>query len=247
MASDNPAPSDRPIVVRYRRLSTPEGAMAFVLVIVVAALLVGFVARGSLRNFERLSVRWWGVALAGLALQAVPIPERLGSRWAVGTLVASYGLLIVFVVLNRRLPAAPLILIGLILNVVVIGANGGMPVSGNAIETAGARGEGLLTGIEGTKHHLMGPDDVLTPLADVIPIPPPAGVILSAGDLFIYAGVAAFVILVMLGRFQESPPPRARLQMYRGKHLPASRRLPKRRAARLSALPVGGGPPGTGR
>jgi Family of unknown function (DUF5317) len=245
-ASDNPGPSDRPIVVRYRWLTTPEGAMAFVLVIVVAALLVGFVARGSLRNFERLSVRWWGIALAGLALQAVPIPERFGSRWAVGALVASYGLLIIFVVLNRRLPAAPLILIGLILNVLVIAANGGMPVSGSAIETAGARGEGLLSGIEGTKHHLMGPDDVLTPLADVIPIPPPAGVILSAGDLCIYAGVAAFVILVMLGRFQESPPPKARLQMYRGKHLPSSRRLPRRRAARLSALRVAGGPPGTG-
>jgi hypothetical protein len=220
--------------------------MAFVLLIVVAAVVVGFVARGSLRNFERLTVRWWGVALAGLVLQAVPVPARFGSRWAVGALIASYGLLIVFVWLNRRLPAAPLILIGLILNVVVISANGGMPVSGRAIETAGARGEGLLSGIEGAKHHLMGPDDVLTPLADVIPIPPPAGVILSAGDLCIYAGVAVFVIWVMLGRFQESPPPRARLQMYRGKHLPASRRSPKRRPARLSALPVGEGRSGTG-
>ena len=220
--------------------------MAFVLLIVAAAVLVGFVARGSLRNFERLTVRWWGIALAGLALQ-IPIPARYGSRWAVGALVASYVVLIVFVWLNRRLPAAPLILIGLVLNVVVITANGGMPVSALAIETAGARGEGLLAGIEGTKHHLMSSDDVLTPLADVIPIPPPAGVILSVGDLFIYAGVAAFVIWVMLGRFQESPPPRARLQMYRGKHLPASRRLPKRRPVRLSALPVGGGRPGTGR
>jgi hypothetical protein len=221
--------------------------MAFVLLIVAAAVLVGFIARGSLRNFERIRVGWWGIALVGLALQAVPVPARFGSRWAVGVLVTSYIVLIVFVGLNRRLPAAPLILIGLLLNAVVIAANGGMPVSGSAIERAGARGEGLLTGIEGTKHHLMGPDDVLTPLADVIPIPPPAGVILSVGDLCIYAGVAIFVIWVMLGRFQELPPPRARLQMYRGKHLPASRRLPKRRQARLSMLPVGGGRPGTGR
>ena len=149
--------------------------MALVLIILLAGLGAGFAARGSLRNFERLQIHWWGVAIVGLGLQAIPVPVRFGAEWAVGILVASYVLLVAFVWVNRRLPAAPLILIGLALNLLVITANRGMPVSEQAIRVAGTTGESSLTGIEGTKHHLMTSDDVLTPLADVIPIPPPFG------------------------------------------------------------------------
>jgi hypothetical protein len=111
--------------------------------------------------------------------------------------------------------------------------NGGMPVSESAIRVAGSTGEAVVAGIEGTKHHLMTDEDVLTPLADVIPIPPPFGVIVSIGDVFLYTGVACFLVLVMMGRFGENRRPRARLPMYRGKHLPPERRLPRRSSARL--------------
>jgi Family of unknown function (DUF5317) len=213
--------------------------MALVLIILLAGLGAGFAARGSLRNFERLQIHWWGVAIVGLGLQAIPVPVRFGAEWAVGLLVASYVLLVAFVWVNRRLPAAPLILIGLALNLLVITANRGMPVSEQAIRVAGTTGESSLTGIEGTKHHLMTSDDVLTPLADVIPIPPPFAVIISVGDVFLYVGVASFVVLVMLGRFDENRRPPARyLQGYRGKHLSPARRLPRRTQARLAASPT---------
>ena len=52
-------------------------------------------------------------------------------------LIASYVLLGAFAWVNRRLPAVWLIIIGLALNILVIGVNGGMPVSAAAIETAG--------------------------------------------------------------------------------------------------------------
>jgi hypothetical protein len=210
--------------------------MALVLIILLAGLGAGFAARGSLRNFERLQIHWWGVAIVGLGLQAIPVPMRFGTEWAVGLLVASYVLLLGFVKVNQRLPAAPLILIGLALNLMVITANRGMPVSAEAIRVAGTTGEASLTGIEGAKHHLLTSDDVLTPLADVIPIPPPFGVIISVGDVFLYAGVASFVVLVMLGRFDENRRPPARyLQGYRGKHLSPERRLPRRTLARAAS------------
>jgi hypothetical protein len=221
--------------------------MVLVAIIVFIGLGVGFAARGNLRNFERLQVHWWGIAVVGLGLQAVPVPERFGSGLAVGLLVASYVLLIGFVWVNRRLPAAPLMLIGLLLNLTVISANHGMPVSAEAIRTVGAKGNALITGIEGTKHHLMTSGDVLRPLADVIPVPPPLGVILSIGDLFLYAGVACFVVFVMLGHFDEYRRPRARLQMYRGKHLPPRRRLPHRTRARSLAAPTSAAKSGTAR
>ena len=142
-------------------------------------------------------------------------------------LVGSYALLLLFTWANRLLPAIWLVMAGLVLNILVIGVNGGMPVSASALETAGSRAEGLGAGT--AKHHLMGPDDKLTPLGDVIGIPPPVGAVISIGDVLLYAGVAILVVAVMLGRFDEDPPATAPLfQGYRGKHLPPDRRFSRR-------------------
>ena len=71
--------------------------------------------------------------------------------------------------------------------------------------------------------------DLLRPLGDVIPIPPPAGIVLSVGDLLLYAGIAWFVVQVMRGRSRENPRPIAMwFPGYRGKHAPGHWRLPPR-------------------
>jgi hypothetical protein len=208
-----------------------------VLIVIGLAVCVGFIAGGSLRPFEHLKVRWWGLVLAGLAVQGVSL-AGIGGPAGTALLVGSYGLLVAFAWVNRRLPALWLAMVGLILNILVIGANGGMPVSASALETAGARAEGLV-GDDSAKHHLMGPDDTLTPLGDVIGIPPPIGAVISIGDVLLYAGVAILVVAVMLGRFGEDPPASAPLfQGYRGKHLPPDRRF-SRRGPRPTAPPGG--------
>jgi Family of unknown function (DUF5317) len=213
-----------------------------ILILLALAVLVGFVAGGSLEPFQRLQIHWWGAALAGLVLQGLPLTTDLGP-WGPVALLGSYGLLLAFALVNRRLPALWLVIAGLAMNLLVIGVNGGMPVSASALETAGARPEDL--GAEGSlKHHLMGPDDVLTPLADVIGIPEPVGAVVSVGDLLLYAGVAGLIVSVMLGYSVENrrPPPR-RFPGYRGKHLP-----PERRFSRLASPPprrAGGEPWGT--
>ena len=56
----------------------------------------------------------------------------------------------------------------------------------------------------------MGPGDTLTPLGDVIGIPPPIGAVISIGDVLLYAGIAILVVAVMLGRSGENPRPRLR-------------------------------------
>jgi Family of unknown function (DUF5317) len=216
-----------------------------ILILLAFAVGVGFLAGGSLEPLQRLRIHWWGAALAGLALQGVPLTIDLGPWWGPATLLASYALLLAFAWVNRRLPALWLVIAGLAMNLLVIGVNWGMPVSAGALEAAGAGPERL--GEEGTlKHHLMGPDDVLTPLADVIGIPEPVGTVVSVGDLFLYAGVAGLIVSVMLGYSAENrrPPPR-RFPGYRGKHLP-----PERRFSRLGpphARRAGGEASGTGR
>lgn len=210
-----------------------------VLIVIGLAVCVGFIAGGSLRPFDRLKVHWWAVALAGLALQGISLSSGIGRPAGSAVLVGSYGLLFAFALVNRRLPALWLVMAGLVLNILVIGANGGMPVSASALETAGARAEGLI-GAGTAKHHLMGPGDTLTALGDVIGIPPPVGAVISIGDVLLYAGVAILVVTVMLGRSGENRRPPARIfQGYRGKHLPADRLFSRleARAAAIRAVP----------
>jgi hypothetical protein len=190
-----------------------------VLIVIGLAVCVGFIAGGSLRPFERFRLHWWGVALAGLALQGIPLAHGVSRPVGTVALIASYVLLGAFAWVNRRLPAVWLIIIGLALNVLVIGVNGGMPVSAAALETAGGQPEDL-AGTGTLKHHLMGPTDDLTALGDVIGIPPPVGAVISIGDVLLYTGVAILVVVVMLGRSGENRRPPARwFQGYRGKHL----------------------------
>src|SRR6266550_4195673 len=187
--------------------------MSPILLVLVVAVLIGLVTRGSFRNFERLHVHWWGLALGGVALQLLPVPTigALNPEIA-GTamLVASYVLLLGFLTVNRWVPAAGAMAVGLLLNLVVVASDGGA-----------------------AKHHHADGEDLFVPLGDVIPIPEPAGVVLSIGDVLLYAGMAWFVIQVMRGRSRENPRPLAVWFLgYRGKHAPAYWRMPARYRAR---------------
>lgn len=199
--------------------------------IVVLAVLTGYVAGGRLRGFETVEIHWWFLVLVGTALQAVAIPadgpidQRL---LATIVMLASYGLLLVFVFVNRWIPGARLMLAGLLLNFIVIGLNNGMPVNPSAVETAG----GHITEVENStspKHHLQNEDDIAPFLGDVIPVPAPIGIVVSVGDVLLYLGVAWFVIQVMRGRSRENPKPLAVWFLsYRGKHAPGHWRTPAR-------------------
>jgi Family of unknown function (DUF5317) len=202
--------------------------LLLILAIVLVSIAAGYAVGGSLRRFEGVRIHWWGVAFAGLLLPRIPLPNE--SRSAItAVIVASYVLLIAFVWVNRRLPAAPLMLAGLLLNLAVAGTNAGMPVNVRAAEIASGGGSSLPAIGTDAKHHPMTDADVLRPLGDVIPVPPPLGDVLSVGDVLLYAGVASFLVLVMLGRSGENRRPPARwLLRYRGKHLPPEQRLARR-------------------
>jgi uncharacterized protein DUF5317 len=198
------------------------------LVAILMAVLLGYLAGGRLRAFEELHLRWWPLAPIGLAMQLAPL-ERFGvdAQIVTWTLIASYPVLLLFILRNIAIPGFALLFIALAFNFLVIGSNGGMPVSGDAVERAGGRDAlNELLANEDPKHHLMTGDDVLGPLADVIPVPAPAGQVASAGDVLAYSGLVWMVIGVMLAPTPvTSPRPRAR-RGYRGKHRPHRRPPP---------------------
>lgn len=188
--------------------------------VVALAFILGFAFGGRLSGFEGIRLRWWGLAIVGLVAQLVPLPEGAGGTdFVVRSFVlsTSYSLLLLFAALNVRAPGMAVILIGLALNFTVIATNGGMPVSAEALRDAGRLGalERLQTAGAG-KHHLQTDEDVLMPLADVIPIPPPIAQAISIGDVLVYAGLIWLVVAAMRGRIpQESPPTPGE---YLGKH-----------------------------
>ena len=211
--------------------------MTVVLAILALAVGAGLLAGGSLRFLERFRVHWWALAPIALALQFIPIATENAERagFAAASLVASYVLLLAVIAVNRRVPGSAFMAVGLLMNLAVVGLNGGMPVSADAIRIAGA--QGVVAIEDGAKHHLMSEIDVLQPLGDVIPVPPPFGVVFSIGDVLLYGGLAWWCFAVTRGRFRENRrPPARRLLMYRGKHAPLAYRLPARyRPARQSA------------
>ena len=205
--------------------------------VIVAALLMGLALGGRLANLEKLRLHWWGLALVGLGIQFVPLPEGAGGIDLVvrtSVLAISYSLLLTFAAANLRLAGMALLLAGIAMNFVVIAVNGGMPVSAETLRDSGQ--EEVLASLQAEradKHHLLNEDDKLTFLADVIAVPQPVGQAISIGDVFIYGGLAWTIVASMRGRTPS--PSSAGWGPYRGRHRPGEAPVPQ---ADLGFLPA---------
>ena len=200
------------------------------LVLFTLAIGTGLVLGGSLREFESLRIHRWGLALIAAALQAPALAIGGVPASVVGPVMLSlsYALLLAFIYANRWIPGAMVMTIGLVLNLTVVVLNGGMPVQAAAIERSGGD-PALLELAQDNKHHLMDGRDVLTPLADVLWLPPPASIVISIGDVLLYGGIAYSLVQIMRGRRRENPRPLALwFPEYRGKHAPEYWRMPIR-------------------
>jgi len=165
---------------------------------VVAGVVVGLLLGGSLASLAELHLRWWWLALIGLALQFVPIGSSSAGKvnWPASALLAlSYLLLFVFLAVNIRVAGVPLIALGIALNALAIGVNGGMPVSDAALRSAYSTPQKYVDTRKqlmeqgAPKHHLAGPDTRLQPITDIIGVGPPVAVVYSVGDLVAMAGI----------------------------------------------------------
>lgn len=110
---------------------------------VLLAVGVGLALGGRLGALAELDLRapWLFLAAVALQLVAFPVaflPWRTDETLASVLWVASYGLLVVAAVLNRRITGVPVVAVGMALNLVAILANrGSMPVTHEAMRDAG--------------------------------------------------------------------------------------------------------------
>jgi len=169
--------------------------MRFTLVAVAAGILIGLTTGGRLRHLSDRSFRLVPLLVVGVALQVGG--ERLDSAIGLGLLLLSYLLLLGFAAVNASLVAMWLVALGIALNLVVIAANGGMPVRPSALVAAEiAQPDEVYNVGVGGKRHLERRSDRLTFLADIVPVAALTEV-LSFGDIVLNVGVANVIVHLM--------------------------------------------------
>ena len=164
--------------------------MLFTAVAVVGGLVLGMLLGGRPSNLANATLRWPLALLGGVVLQWVPELLGAGENESFVLVAASYIALALFAAVNIRLVGMPIVVVGLALNALVIGLNGGMPVRAEAVVAAGlADDAGEVESLDfGAKRHLETRDDLVPILGDVLPVEP-LGEVLSFGDLVLSAGV----------------------------------------------------------
>ena len=144
---------------------------------VIAGLAFGIAIGRDWHRLERLQIRWIPVLVLALVARAIaplaPFPLALD--------LLGIALTTAFAAANRRLPGAPLVALGSLLNLIVIVMNGAMPVD---VELLGAAGGRLR---EDAIHEPLTDGSVLPILADII-IVPFVRAAYSIGDVFIAIG-----------------------------------------------------------
>jgi hypothetical protein len=157
-------------------------------VAVVVGLVSGRAARPLGAHAPRLRFTW--VPLLGVGAAVNLLAYLLDGTAATLALAASLALLLGFVGVNTQVTGVVVIGAGLLLNLVSVVLNDGMPVRGSALVTADvvAADELDTVGFSGPRH-LETSADTVPVLGDVLPLPV-GGEVMSFGDLIVVFGAA---------------------------------------------------------
>ena len=153
---------------------------------VLAGLIVGLARAPAGAHTVRPRVEQIGLLGLGAWLNAMSV--LLDGTAALVALVLSLSVLVAVAVANRHITGVAVVGLGLLLNLVAVAVNGGMPVRASALEAAGVIEEGAPVEVDDPRH-IETADDPAPVLGDVLPVPL-TGEVLSFGDLIIIIGAA---------------------------------------------------------
>ena len=181
----------------------------FVLVVLGCALCLSLATGGRLRYIENFHLKALLLGVGAFVVQLLIFTSRgellLGALLP-GIYVLSLLMLLAFLLLNRRVFGVPILLVGLMLNVLVIGVNyGRMPADPQALVATGQGSHAEELRRNGTAANvvLMSDQTRLNSLGDYIVLPfiGNMGSAYSLGDLVALAGEAALVFgMVRVGK-----------------------------------------------
>ena len=178
--------------------------MWFTAAVVAVGVAVGLLFGGRPGNVPAHAFPRWGLLIAGVGLQFL---VGLDVPGAFGLLIVSYGCLILFGVLNLAHQGMLLIVLGMVMNLIPIALNRGMPVHADAMVAAGLTkdADDARTVDLAGQRHVATTKDRARFLSDILPLRPLRQVV-SFGDLVL--GVGTIDLVVGLLR----TPPRARIR-----------------------------------
>jgi Family of unknown function (DUF5317) len=174
---------------------------------IVVGVAMGMACGGTLRNLA--AARLTGetaLLLLLLAQAALPVIAAVGTagRTLIWIWIATCAAVAGMAVVNLKHPGMALVAAGLLMNLLVVGLNGAMPVDVSSARVLdAARSRQLSAGTTGDWLHSAGGGESRLPLlADVIPVPGPRPVraLVSPGDVLMAAGIAAFLAASMMLR-----------------------------------------------
>lgn len=171
--------------------------MGFTVVAVAAGVVLGLVTGGrpSYVSRSRLELVWLLAVSALLQVGAELL--SVSATVQLSMVLVSYVGLSAFAIANIRLVGMPVVLVGLVLNLAVITANGGMPVRESSILASRAATAGELPTLDfGAKRHLETPEDKLSFLGDIIPVRA-SHEVLSFGDLILAFGIVNVIFRLL--------------------------------------------------
>jgi hypothetical protein len=163
---------------------------------VAFSFAVAWIRGGRLKDDFGLRYIWLApVAFMLQVLNRVVVPTSV----QMPVTMISYALLLYFAWVNIRNMGVRLIGVGMLLNVLVIAANGGrMPVQLGTARRLGIDVSGFANGIL-AKHMVLTASSRLPFLGDVIPMPWPIARVISLGDIFAVIG-AFLIVQVIMGK-----------------------------------------------
>ena len=173
----------------------------FVLAVLGVALISSLLTGGRLRNIENFHLKALLLGVGAFVVQLVIFTSRRESLLGAllpGIYVLSLLMLLAFLLVNRKVFGVPILLVGLMLNVLVIGANHGrMPADPQALVATGQSSPAEQLVRDGTAANvvLMSDQTHLNFLGDYIVLPflGDMGSAYSVGDLVALVGEAALV------------------------------------------------------
>jgi len=184
----------------------------FFLVVLVVAVLVVPLTRGSFRRLSQLHFRHLWVLFVALGVQIVleyvDFPKARIEDLGVAILLSSYVLIFGFCWINRKVKGMTLLAVGIACNALVIALNLGMPTTK---ELRTVHGRDVYVPIEHTvKHRPENDDTKLAFLGDVMTLPGSPNQMFSIGDIIIGIGIVDVC-------FEASRVPRRRRQPVGGR------------------------------
>jgi hypothetical protein len=187
--------------------------MSLAVLVLVGSGLLGFVLGGSISSLQTLPLRDLWLVIVAVAAQLVgglgAWLAGSGTAYAVGLGLSALAAL-AFCARNLRIRGVPLVTLGLLLNALVVTANGAMPVSSAAAARAGTPIASIAAGND-PRHVLADSGTTLRVLGDVVPVALPLRPeVASPGDVLIAAGLGELLCLGM--RRRRVRPPRTPLK-----------------------------------